>query len=125
MKRRLKFAAIGLAAAGAAAQLVQPHFENPPVDPERSLLSDPHTDKRVAEILRRACTDCHSHETKWPWYSRISPVSWMIARHVNQGRAKLNFSRWSAAAAPERYAVARSGKKSAISRAADSWASEP
>jgi hypothetical protein len=97
MKRRVRVAALALALGALAAQFVQPRRDNPPVDPARSLWNDRHVDPRVAGILRRACADCHSHETEWPWYSKISPFSWMVARHVNKGRAKLNFSDWSAA----------------------------
>ena len=48
----------------------------------------------VRTLLKRACYDCHSNETKWPWYSRIAPISWLIAHDVNDGRRHLNFSRW-------------------------------
>lgn len=54
---------------------------------------------RVAAMLRGACYDCHSNETKWPWYSRIAPVSWMITDDVGHARRKLNFSEWRADAA--------------------------
>lgn len=50
----------------------------------------------VMEILRRSCFDCHSHETRWPWYSRVAPVSWLLADHVEEGREHLNFSQWEA-----------------------------
>jgi len=42
----------------------------------------------------RACYDCHSDETTWPWYSQVAPVSWLVTRHVIEGRRKLNFSEW-------------------------------
>jgi hypothetical protein len=48
----------------------------------------------LGAILKRSCQDCHSNDTSWPWYSRIAPVSWMISKHVTQGRGKLNFSEW-------------------------------
>ena len=41
-----------------------------------------------------ACFDCHSNETVWPWYSNIAPMSWLLQQHVDEGRAKLNFSEW-------------------------------
>jgi hypothetical protein len=97
MRRLLRSAALLLLLGVAAAQLIQPNTVNPPVDPARSLWHDRRVDPRVANILRRACADCHSHETEWPWYSKISPVSWMVQRHVIKGRSKLNFSDWSAA----------------------------
>ena len=101
MKRLLRSTALVLLLGLAVAQLIQPTTVNPPVDAARSLWSDSHMNPRVAGILRRACADCHSHETAWPWYSKISPISWMVARHVFKGRAKLNFSEWSSAAAPD------------------------
>jgi hypothetical protein len=51
----------------------------------------------VRTVLRRACYDCHSNETVWPWYSRVAPVSWLVAYDVNHGREKLNFSTWNRA----------------------------
>lgn len=94
-RRVLRNGSLALVSILVAAQLIQPDRANPPVSPERSLWKDPRVDPRVGRILRRSCADCHSHETTWPWYSKISPVSWMVSRHVIRGRAKLNFSDWS------------------------------
>jgi len=49
----------------------------------------------IDTLLRRACYDCHSEETRWPWYSRIAPASWYIAHDVQHGRSNLDFSSWS------------------------------
>jgi hypothetical protein len=46
------------------------------------------------ELAARACFDCHSNETRWPWYSNVAPVSWFLQRHVDEGRKVLNFSEW-------------------------------
>ncbi len=48
----------------------------------------------VKVILERACYDCHSHETAWPWYSYVAPVSWLVAHDVKEGREEMNFSTW-------------------------------
>lgn len=48
----------------------------------------------VDTILRAACYDCHSGETRWPWYSRVSPLSWYIAHDVQHARWNLDFSQW-------------------------------
>ncbi len=62
---------------------------NPPVTGE------PAWDSAVTrELAVAACFDCHSNETVWPWYSNIAPMSWLLQRHVDEGRAKLNFSEW-------------------------------
>jgi len=50
------------------------------------------------ELARRACFDCHSNETRWPWYSNVAPVSWRISHHVREGREHLNFSAFDPAA---------------------------
>lgn len=48
----------------------------------------------VLSTLRRACFDCHSDQTRWPWYARLPVASHLIARDVNEGRGQLNLSRW-------------------------------
>jgi hypothetical protein len=56
---------------------------------------EPAWDKPETRLLaQRACFDCHSNETFWPWYSNIAPFSWLIQRDVDEGRSKLNFSTW-------------------------------
>lgn len=52
--------------------------------------------KEVASLLRNSCYDCHSNETKYPWYAGVAPVSWLVYRDVREGRKELNFSVWSA-----------------------------
>lgn len=65
---------------------------NPPIS------STPAWDSSATQALaQRACFDCHSNETKWPLYSRVAPMSWLITRHVVEGRQKLNFSTWQTA----------------------------
>lgn len=46
------------------------------------------------ELAQRACFDCHSNETVWPWYSYVAPVALQVANHVDEGRGSLNFSDW-------------------------------
>ncbi|NUQ34957.1 MAG: heme-binding domain-containing protein [Planctomycetaceae bacterium] len=65
------------------------NHDNPPV------VAEPQWDsERTRSLAVRACYDCHSNETQWPWYSHISPVSWLVQRDVDAGRAVLNFSDW-------------------------------
>jgi len=51
--------------------------------------------RHVDSLLRRSCYDCHSADTRWPWYSEVAPISWLIIRDVRHGRSNLDFSRWS------------------------------
>lgn len=52
------------------------------------------TPKEVEDILKASCYDCHSNTTKYPWYSKIAPISWYVAQHINRGKEYLNFSEW-------------------------------
>ncbi len=62
---------------------------NPPVTGEIQASAE------VMEILRTSCYDCHSHETEWPWYSRVAPSKWLVRHDVAEGREHVNFSVWS------------------------------
>jgi hypothetical protein len=85
---RSKKILVGAVGLFAVLQLVRCQRTNPPVTGDLSAPAP------VAEVLRRACYDCHSNETVWPWYSHVAPVSWLIHRDVAEGRRELNFSEW-------------------------------
>lgn len=82
--------ALVVAVALAAAQLVPVDRTNPPVESEVPAPPD------VMAALRKSCWDCHSNETVWGWYTRVAPMSWLVAHDVKEGREHLNFSRWDA-----------------------------
>ncbi len=69
-------------------QFVDVEKTNPPVK------GDIGAPQEVKTILKKSCYDCHSNETKWPWYSNVAPVSWFVTDDVNSGRRHLNFSAW-------------------------------
>jgi hypothetical protein len=48
----------------------------------------------ISSILRTSCYDCHSNQTSYPWYSKVAPASWLLAKDVREGRDELNFSGW-------------------------------
>lgn len=76
-------------------QLVRvPKKTNPPSDPSQSVFARMSVPEDVAAILKRACWDCHSNETVWPWYADVAPMMWTVRGHVVSGRAHLNFSEW-------------------------------
>ncbi len=64
----------------------------PKIDKQDDFISMFKPPKDVEKFLRNACYDCHSFETKYPWYAEIAPFSWWIKHHVNEGREHLNFS---------------------------------
>jgi hypothetical protein len=67
--------------------------------PERFAFDGP---PEVEAVMRRACFDCHTNETRWPLYARIAPGSWLLARDVHKGRNHVNFSKWGDADDDER-----------------------
>jgi len=65
-----------------------------PLTPGKPLFEGAQIDQQTLILLQRACQDCHSENTLWPWYSRIPPVSWMIKKDVEDARGQVNFSKW-------------------------------
>ncbi len=88
MKARVAWVGGAIVVVFVGMQVIPVDRVNPPV--ESDLTASP----AVREVLRRACYDCHSNETRWPWYSHVAPVSWLVARDVRRGRRHVNFSTW-------------------------------
>jgi hypothetical protein len=86
--------AVAVAVVLAAAQLVRPERVNRATNRWTVLVEETAMPPEVAATLQRACGDCHSNRTRWPWYSAVAPVSWFVADHVNHGRRHLNLSEW-------------------------------
>ena len=98
---RLKQAAVVLVVVFALAQLIRPNRANPAIDVSRTIQAHAGASSGLGPLLDRACRDCHSNATVWPWYTQIAPVSWAMAYGVSEGRKAVNFSDW-AAYPPER-----------------------
>ena len=92
MKKILKWIALGGIAMVALLQLTNPPRTNPPVIQDFTAANSPPPE--VAALLHAACYDCHSHVTRWPWYSKVAPMSWLISSDVTEGRKHLNLSNW-------------------------------
>jgi hypothetical protein len=92
LKRKLKWFFAVAAAGFALLQLTNPPRTNPPVVSD--LMATYAPPPEIAAMLHAACYDCHSSETRWPWYSRVAPMSWLIAGDVKEGRENLNLSAW-------------------------------
>jgi hypothetical protein len=91
VKRIITFAIVGLLALALLIQLIPYGHDhsNPPVKAEPAW---PSPQTRV--LAQRACFDCHSDQTAWPWYSNIAPASWLVYGDVVEGRQRVNFSEW-------------------------------
>ena len=88
MKAQVAWVGGALAVVLAGIQLVPVERTNPPVESE--VAAPP----AARAVLRRACYDCHSHETRGPWYAQVAPISWLVANDVQEGRRELNCSQW-------------------------------
>jgi hypothetical protein len=76
-------------------QIFQIEKTNPKAKPEDDFLSIHKTEAKTASLIKSACYDCHSYETRYPWYTYVVPLSWWIKKHIVNGRKELNFSTWS------------------------------
>ena len=93
-KKHLKIAAVVSLVLLAGIQFVRPARTNPAADPAEALSAHVPTAAHVTAILEHSCRDCHSSETRWPWYSNVAPVSWWVIDHVDHGRSHFNYSQW-------------------------------
>jgi hypothetical protein len=91
---RLKRPALGVLIIVVAIQFYRPARTNPPVDQAQSVTATATLPAEVSAVLKRSCYDCHSNETRWPWYSAVAPMSWGVVGHVNEGRGIYNLSEW-------------------------------
>lgn len=98
----------GLTIAALALIQVVPYGRNHGAPPEGTQVAwdSPPTQ----ELARRACFDCHSNETRWPWYASIAPASWRIQHHVDEGRRALNLSALSVATEDDLHAIREAGE---------------
>src|SRR5262245_12418425 len=96
MRKLLKRLGLTLAILFVAIQVFRPERSNPPVSRPRAIQAHLEVSPAAAAVIDRSCRDCHSHETRWPWYSNVAPTSWFVADHVNHARRHLNLSDWAA-----------------------------
>ena len=97
--RFLRWLLLGIVLALIVLQFVPVERSNPPVEAEVPAPAN------VRAVLKQSCYDCHSNETRWPWYSHVAPVSWLVAHDVHEARKHLNFSTWN------RYDAKRQARK--------------
>ncbi|HSP16890.1 MAG TPA: heme-binding domain-containing protein [Thermoanaerobaculia bacterium] len=86
---RTKWILLVIVAVFMVIQVVRPDLTNPPVNPRNAIQNVP---PNVQAILQRSCYDCHSSQTRWPWYAQVAPLSWLLKHDVDEGRQELSFS---------------------------------
>ncbi len=85
---------IGLLILLFAIQLIRIDKTNPPLELSQDFIAIENPEPEIAQMIKDACYDCHSHKTSYPWYSNVAPVSWMLKSHIKGGRQHLNYSMW-------------------------------
>lgn len=93
MKKAL-ISVLAAAIAAAGGSLIHPFGMLASPDNGRVILRDAQIDPDTLALVQRACQNCHSEKTAWPWYSRVAPASWLLERDVQQARLHMNLSRW-------------------------------
>lgn len=89
------------------AQCIQPDRSVPVTDPEQGFLVMTKPSPEIINTLRAACADCHSNETRYPWYAYVTPVNWWVQEsHVDHGRHHFNMDEWGSYSAEDRAEVA-------------------
>ncbi len=90
----LKKIGIGLVIILALMQFKQIDKTNPEYNEAEDFITITQPSEEIATLIKAACYDCHSHQAKYPWYSNVAPISWMVEHHIEEGREHLNFSEW-------------------------------
>src|SRR6185503_2073761 len=75
-----------------AIQFIRPRLNNDGKVPGLPFVQLCAVPDSVNQILKEACYDCHSNLTRYPWYTNIQPLGWIMAGYVRRGKAELNFS---------------------------------
>ena len=90
----IKKISIGLLALFAAAQFINPDKNESEFVPESDFITLEQPPQHLASIMKTSCYDCHSNNTIYPWYDRITPVNFWVTDHIKHGKKHLNFSEW-------------------------------
>lgn len=94
MKKIVKYGLIGLLSVFILIQFIPTNLPKNNTDHSNDIVQNENPPNDIKIILSKACYDCHSNQTVYPWYSYIAPVSWLVAKDTRDGREELNFSDW-------------------------------
>ena len=94
MLKKLLIVVGAAAVAAVGGSLIHPFGPAAAPAGNQAIFRDAQIDPEALAIVQRACQNCHSENTEWPWYSHVAPVSWLVARDVQQARSHMNLSQW-------------------------------
>ena len=90
----LKIIALILLIAFIGIQFIPTERNQSEIVPEADFLLVNNTPEKIGNLLQVSCYDCHSNNTKYPWYNKIQPIAWFLEDHIIEGKKELNFSEW-------------------------------
>ena len=91
--KKIKIAGLALAVIFIVLQFFQPEKNQSGLG-EDNILAKEKIPQHIGDMLQHSCFDCHSNQTRYPWYDQIVPASWLVANHIREGKKQLNFSDW-------------------------------
>lgn len=94
MKKILKIVAMIVLVAFVGIQFIPTEKNQSDFAPKTDFLLVNNTPETISNLLIESCYDCHSNNTKYPWYNRIQPMAWFLEDHIKEGKKELNFSEW-------------------------------
>ncbi|TFV97277.1 cytochrome C [Algoriphagus kandeliae] len=94
MSKLWKYVGIGLLIVLIAIQLVPNELPSVKSENPADIHESPWMEEEISIVIKKACYDCHSNQTNYPWYSHVAPFSWLVAKDIREGREELNFSEW-------------------------------
>lgn len=96
MKKILKIVAMIVLVAFVGIQFIPTERNQSDFVPKTDFLLVNNTPETIGKLVMESCYDCHSNNTKYPWYNRIQPIAWFLEDHIKEGKKELNFSEWDA-----------------------------
>ena len=64
------------------------------IEPKTDFMLVNNVPNKIEKKIKTSCYDCHSNNTKYPWYNKIQPAAWFLEDHIKEGKAELNFNEW-------------------------------
>lgn len=94
MSKLLKRILLGLLIVIVGIQFIRPSRSVPPSNPQSTFEALNNPPAEIVDLMEVACYDCHTHQTEYPWYANVAPVSWWIGNHISEGRDHFNMTLW-------------------------------
>jgi len=92
MKKNIKKIGFVLLAIFLGMQIIPRSYNLNDKEDTNDILTLYNAPKEIETLIKTSCYDCHSNNTKYPWYNKIQPIAWFMQGHIKEGKEELNFS---------------------------------